>query len=69
MDSGAGYNPGNRPTSVGWAMYVYDADGNVISRTDTGTGQLMQFYWDAGNQLDSVLVSGGGRNRGQSGLS
>lgn len=59
-DAGAGYNPGNRLTSVSWAMYVYDADGNVTSRTDTGTGQLMQFYWDAGSQLDSVLVSGGG---------
>jgi YD repeat-containing protein len=40
---------------------VYDADGNVTSRTDTGTGQVMQFYWDAGSQLDSVLVSGGGQ--------
>jgi YD repeat-containing protein len=60
-DNGAGYNPGNRLTSVSWAAYVYDADGNVTSRTDTGTGQVMQFYWDAGSQLDSVLVSGGGQ--------
>jgi RHS repeat-associated protein len=59
-DAGAGYNPGNRLTSVSWAMYVYDADGNVISRTNTANNQLMQFYWDAGNQLDSVKVSGGG---------
>jgi RHS repeat-associated protein len=64
-DGGAVYSLGNRLTSVSSATssatYAYDADGDVTSRTDTGTGQLMQFYWDAGSQLDSVLISGGGQ--------
>jgi len=59
-DADAAYDLGNRLTSVDWATYVYDADGNVTSRTDANTGQLMKFFWDAGSQLDSVQISGGG---------
>lgn len=54
------YAAGNRLTMSTSAAYEYDADGNLIRRTDATTGQVRQFYWDAENQLDSVLVSGGG---------
>lgn len=60
-DNSMAVHAGNRLYTVAWATFEYDADGNMIRRTNTSTGQLMQFYWDAGNQLDSVIVSGGGQ--------
>jgi len=43
-DRSASYDPVNRLTSVSGVMFAYDADENVTSRTNTSTGQLMQFY-------------------------
>ncbi|MDQ2889717.1 MAG: RHS repeat-associated core domain-containing protein [Gemmatimonadota bacterium] len=59
-DNSMAIHTGNRLYTVAWATYEYDADGNLIRRTDTNTGQVRQFYWDATSHLDSVLVSGGG---------
>ncbi len=52
------YNPSNEMTATPTAMYVYDANGNTTSKTDsTGT---TQYAWDFENRLTSVTLPGSG---------
>lgn len=49
----------NRLLRDGTATYTYDAEGNVLTRTDLATGALTQYTWNAENQLTSVFLPGG----------
>jgi RHS repeat-associated protein len=49
--------PGDLLTTDGQFQYVYDADGNLVSRTNTSTGQVRTFTWDNRHRLIGVLDS------------
>ena len=52
------YNPSNEMASTPTAMYVYDGNGNMTSKTDsTGTSS---YGWDYENRLASVTLPGTG---------
>ncbi len=55
----AGYttptNDNNRLQSDGTYSYVYDGNGNVISRTNIATGAVDTYTWDDRNRLTSVV--------------
>ena len=52
------YNPSNEMVSTPTAMYVYDSDGNMTSKTDTnGT---TNYAWDYENRLTQVTLPGSG---------
>jgi RHS repeat-associated protein len=54
---GDGYEtgPGNRLLSDGTYRYAYDAEGNVIRRTEIATNQVREFQWDHLNRLVGVI--------------
>ena len=52
------YNPSNEMVSTSTAMFVYDANGNMTSKTDS-TGAT-QYTWDFENRLASVTLPGTG---------
>ncbi|HBE68654.1 MAG TPA: hypothetical protein DDW52_10955 [Planctomycetaceae bacterium] len=53
---GEGYLPGpaNRLLSDGTYNYEYDAEGNMILRTEIATGDYREFEWDHRNRLNRV---------------
>jgi RHS repeat-associated protein len=52
------YNPSNEMVSTPTAMYVYDSNGNMTSKTDTnGT---TNYAWDYENRLAQVTLPGSG---------
>jgi RHS repeat-associated protein len=52
------YNPSNEMVSTPTAMYVYDSDGNLTSKTDSnGT---TSYTWDYENRLTLVTLPGSG---------
>jgi RHS repeat-associated protein len=51
------YQPFNRLTNTSTASYSYDADGNLISRTDSGG--TTQYVWDFENRLKQVTLPNG----------
>lgn len=50
-----GTDPDNRLRSDGVFSYVYDAEGNLIKRTQASTGATREFLWDYHNRLTSVI--------------
>jgi len=59
---GTGYvtGTGNRLLSDGTYDYPYDAEGNMISKTDKTTGEVNEFYWDYRSRLTRVVVKDSG---------
>jgi RHS repeat-associated protein len=52
------YNPSNEMVSTPTAMYVYDSNGNMTSKTDSnGT---TSYTWDYENRLTQVILPGSG---------
>ncbi|HKR23161.1 MAG TPA: RHS repeat-associated core domain-containing protein, partial [Pyrinomonadaceae bacterium] len=52
-----GYQPFNKLTSTASATYIYDNNGNMLSKTDfSGT---RNFAWDSDNRLKQVTLPGG----------
>ena len=49
-------NDNNRLQSDGTYTYVYDNDGNVISRTNIATGTVDLYTWDYRDRLTSVVT-------------
>jgi len=49
----------NRLLQDGAATYTYDAQGNVLTRTDRATGGLTQYAWDAEGRLVAVGLPDG----------
>jgi RHS repeat-associated protein len=47
--------PDNELLSDGKFNYVYDAEGNLIRRTDIATGAVHEFRWDERNRLIAVV--------------
>jgi RHS repeat-associated protein len=47
--------PGNRLLSDGTFNYAYDAEGNLIRRTEIVTGRVREFQYDNRNRLVAVL--------------
>ncbi len=45
----------NELLSDGTYKYTYDADGNLIQKTDIATGAVTQYSWDYRNRLTSVV--------------
>lgn len=52
-----GYQPFNRLMSTSNAGYLYDNNGNLISKTENGT---TQFVWDFENRLTQVVTPAAG---------
>ena len=54
---GDGYatGPNNHLLSDGTYDYQYDAEGNLIRRTEIATGQFREFQWDYRNRLIAVI--------------
>ncbi|MCB0485860.1 MAG: RHS repeat-associated core domain-containing protein [Flavobacteriaceae bacterium] len=50
---GANYDTtkGNRLSSDGTFTYQYDAEGNLVTRTEVATGSVRRFQWDYRNRL------------------
>lgn len=57
LSASYGYQPFKRMTSTSSATFVYDANGNLTSRTD-GTG-TRTFVWDFENRLKQVTLPHG----------
>jgi len=53
------YDVNNRLTSDGFATYTYDAEGNLVTRVDRGTGLPTNYVWNAVHQLQSIHFSDG----------
>jgi RHS repeat-associated protein len=57
LSAGYGYQPFNRLVSTASATYNYDANGNLIAKTDaSGT---TQYVWDFENRLKQVTLPNG----------
>jgi RHS repeat-associated protein len=54
----AGYQTGtnNQLLSDGSFNYAYDAEGNLLSKTEIATGTTTEYTWDQRNRLTRVLV-------------
>lgn len=59
LSSGYSYNAANELTSDQWFTYVYDADGNLTSKTEKASGLITQYSYDAENQLVSMQIPDG----------
>jgi RHS repeat-associated protein len=57
LSASYGYQPFNRMTNTSTATFVYDANGNLTSKTD-GTG-TRTFAWDFENRLKQVMLPSG----------
>lgn len=57
LSASYGYQPFNRMTNTSTATFVYDANGNLTSKTD-GTG-TRTFAWDFENRLKQVTLPNG----------
>jgi len=53
-----GYQPFNRLVSTSTATYIYNNNGNMISKTDSGGAT--QFAWDFENRLTQVVTPSSG---------
>jgi RHS repeat-associated protein len=53
------YDSSGRLHSAGSLQYAYDAEGDLIGRTDTATGAWTHYTWNADHQLTSVDGSDG----------
>jgi RHS repeat-associated protein len=53
-------NSGNELTAAPGETYTYDAEGNLIGKTDTGTNNSWTFTWDDRNRLTGVLEKNSG---------
>jgi RHS repeat-associated protein len=53
---GSGYQTGtgNRLSSDSTYTYLYDAEGNLLIRTEIATGKTRNFMWDHRNRLTSI---------------
>ena len=49
------YDADDRLLSAGSSSFVYDANGNQISKTQTATGQPIVYAYDAANRLTNVV--------------
>ncbi len=58
---GGGYvvDAHNRLTSDGTYLYAYDAEGNLVMRTEIGTGAEREFHWDHRNRLSTIIDTDG----------
>jgi len=55
-------NSGNEVQSDGVYNYTYDNEGNLLTQTRIGDGQLTSFSWDYRNRLTEVTVKDGQGN-------
>ncbi len=57
--TGSGYQtgPANRLLSDGTYNYTYDAEGNLIEKTEIATGRTWTYTWDQRNRLTHVTVT------------
>jgi len=46
------------PTGVGDFTYTYDANGNMMNRTNNITNQNRELMWDEENRLDQIIENG-----------
>lgn len=53
-----GYTAG-RLTQFGGTAMAYDAEGNLISKTDTTTGEVTSYHWNTDHELTSVDLPDG----------
>jgi RHS repeat-associated protein/uncharacterized repeat protein (TIGR01451 family) len=49
----------DRLTQFGGTALAYDAEGNLISKTDTTTGEVTRYHWNTDHQLTSVDLPDG----------
>ncbi|YCM43856.1 RHS repeat-associated core domain-containing protein [Verrucomicrobiaceae bacterium 227] len=54
------YGPDNRLLSLGDLTFIYDNEGNVITRTNSTSGEIRSYEYDHRNQLISVSVQATG---------
>lgn len=52
--------PANRLASDGRYFYDYDYEGNLTSRYDSTSGQLLEFGWDHRNRLVEIIEHSAG---------
>ncbi len=53
------YDDANRLLGDGVAEYTYDDEGRLLTRTDTATGVVTTYVWDAAGRLTAVDASDG----------
>lgn len=53
------YTDGNRVIEFGNLTFQYDADGNITQKTNSSSGLVWRYHWDALNRLTSVVRVGG----------
>ena len=60
LAAGYSYDQGNRLTTDGVFAYIYDANGNMIRKTETATGLVTAYSYDSENRIVRIDLPGGG---------
>jgi YD repeat-containing protein len=58
--SGYSTGTGNRLASDGTFNYVYDNEGNLLTKTEISTGKVTEYTWDYRNRLTDVKLKNSG---------